>query len=258
MAPSMRVGLLALGLLAAPAMCPALDAFADDAAAGKSPSTSESKAKARPALPTAPAGPRPSRKQVQAMISDVSKQYGVEKALVQAVVAAESNFNAHAVSHAGAVGLMQVMPATAGDYGVTSANALFDAKINLRTGTRHLKRLLRKYKNDYGRVIMAYNAGEGVVDRTNSNVTFRETLDYTEAVITKYRRYGGTRPTQAALRKVHTLRAMHHSGKARRLLKKYLDPSLLSLRVKPTLTVRQLSPRLHDIGPASQPMFELK
>ena len=208
-------------------------------------------------LPTPPGGPRPTRAQVQAMITEVAAQHGVERALVQAVVDAESNYNAHAVSRAGAVGLMQVMPATAGDYGVGSTQALFDPKTNLKTGTRHLKRLLKKYDNDYGRVIMAYNAGEGVVDRTNSNVTFRETLDYTEAVIYNYRRSGGSQPTQAALTKVRSLRTISNTGKARRLLKKYLDPSLLSLKVKPTLSLRSLNPALHAVGPDSRPMFEL-
>lgn len=211
----------------------------------------------RRVLPVPPGGGRPSRAQVQEMIAEVAGQYGVERALVQAVVAAESNYNAHAVSPAGAVGLMQVMPATAGDYGVSSIPALFEPKTNLKTGTRHLKRLLEKYGNDYGRVIMAYNAGEGVVDRTNSNVTFRETLDYTEAVIDHYRRHGGTQPTQAALLKVQSLRGMRNTGQARRLLKKYLDPSLLSLRVKPTLSLRSLNPALHAVAPESRPMFEL-
>lgn len=191
------------------------------------------------------------------MISDVAREYGVERELVAAVVAAESNYNPHAVSPVGAVGLMQVMPATAGDYGVSSTDALFDPKTNLRTGTRHLKRLLSKYQNDYGRVIMAYNAGEGVVDRTNSNVTYRETLSYTEAVINHYRRNGGMQPTQGALVKVRALRSVQNFGKARRLLKKYLDPSLLSLKVKPTLSLRLLNPALHEVGPESRPMFEL-
>jgi hypothetical protein len=177
--------------------------------------------------------------------------------LVRAVVAAESNYNAHAVSPVGAVGLMQLMPPTAADYGVTSAQALFDPETNLRTGTRHLKRLLQKYNNDYGRVVMAYNAGEGVVDRTNSRVTYLETLNYTEAVIQNYRRNGGAAPTQAALSQVYALRGVKSTRQARRLLKKYLDPSLLSLKVKPTLDVRFLNPALHDVGPESRPMFEL-
>jgi hypothetical protein len=191
------------------------------------------------------------------MITEVARQYGVERQLVAAVVAAESNYNAHAVSPVGAVGLMQVMPATAADYGVDSHAALFDPKTNLKTGTRHLKRLLSKYQNDYGRVIMAYNAGEGVVDRTNSNVTYLETLDYTESVINHYRRNGGAQSTQGALVKVRTLRGVRSFGKARRLMKKYLDPSLLSLKVKPTLSLRLLNPALHEVGPESRPMFEL-
>lgn len=213
--------------------------------------------KAGPVLPTPPNRSKPSRSQVNAMIKRVARQYGVEEALVRAIVAAESSYDAHAVSHAGAVGLMQLMPATAGDYGVRSVRALFDAETNLRTGTRHLKRLLRKYGNDYGRVIMAYNAGEGVVDRTNSRVTYLETLNYTEAVIKNYRRYGGKAPTQAALNQVYALRRVSSAGQARRLMKKFLDPSLLSLKVKPTLDTRFLSPSLHEVGPESRPMFEL-
>jgi soluble lytic murein transglycosylase-like protein len=211
----------------------------------------------KPSFPVPPSRPRPSRSEVMAMISAVAGRHGVEEELVRAVVAAESNYNAHAVSRAGAVGLMQLMPPTAADYGVTSVSDLFDPKINLDTGTRHIKRLLRKYDNDYGRVIMAYNAGEGVVDRTNSQVTYLETLNYTEAVINYYRRNGGTQPTQVALTQVHALRGTRDLKQARRLMKKYLDPSLLSLKVKPTLDLRRLNPALHDVGPESKPMFEL-
>ncbi|NKN33959.1 lytic transglycosylase domain-containing protein [Marichromatium bheemlicum] len=208
-------------------------------------------------LPVPPDAPRPSRAEVEAMVPEIAEARGVEEALVLAVIAAESSFNAHAVSHAGAVGLMQLMPETAADYGIGSVEALFDARTNLRVGTRHLKRLLNKYDNDYGRAVMAYNAGEGVVDRTNSRVTYLETLNYTEAVLLQYVRNGGQAPTQAALRQVRALRGMRHAGGARRLMKRYLDPSLLSLKVKPTLDLPALSPRLHEPGPASQPMFEL-
>jgi soluble lytic murein transglycosylase-like protein len=209
-------------------------------------------------LPSPPGGPRLGREQVRTMIDEVAKQCGVERELVRAIVTAESNYNPHAVSRVGAVGLMQVMPATAADYGVTSTAALFDPRTNLRTGTRHLRRLIDKYKGDYGRVIMAYNAGEGVVDRTDSNVTYQETLNYTEAVIRNYRSNGGTGPTLGALAKVHSLRGIRNRGQARRLLKKYLDPSLLSLKVKPTLALSELNPALHAVGPESRPMFELE
>lgn len=232
---------------------PAKKATGSDEARAKE--TSADRSKVRPAPPS---GPRPSRGEFAPLIDRTADQLGVERALVHAVVAAESAYNPNAVSRAGAVGLMQVMPATAGDYGVGSSDALFDPKTNIRTGVRHLKRLLDKYGNDYGRAIMAYNAGEGVVDRTNSNVTYAETLDYTEAVIRHYRGNGGTQPTDEAVRKVGTLRRMSYTGKARRLLKRYLDPALLSLKVRPTLSLESLNPALHRAGPESKPMFELR
>lgn len=253
---------LSLLLMLFPALClaaPTKDAARperskkDGAADTRSADTASQSASAA----GSPRRPRASRAQVAAMIPSVAKRYGVEEALVRAVVTAESNYNPHAVSHAGAIGLMQVMPATAADYGVYSTEALMDPEVNLRTGTRHLRRLLDKYDNDYGRVIMAYNAGEGVVDRTNSQVTYLETLNYTEAVIRHYRGYGGAAPTKTALTQVRSLRGVRNPARARRLLKKYLDPSLLSLAVKPTLGVHLLDPALHKVGPESRPMFEL-
>ncbi|WP_338115075.1 lytic transglycosylase domain-containing protein [Thiocapsa imhoffii] len=239
-----------------PGTVPKANAEPADAATASAPQATTAAA-TRTTFAVPPQRPRPSRAEVKAMIPAVAQRHGVEVALVQAVVAAESNYDAHAISRAGAIGLMQLMPPTAADYGVVSVDDLFDPKINLDTGTRHLKRLLRKYDNDYGRVIMAYNAGEGVVDRTNSQVTYRETLNYTEAVINFYRRNGGTQPTQAALNQVHALRGTRNLGDARRLMKRYLDPSLLSLKVKPSLDLHRLNPALHDAGPESRPMFEL-
>jgi len=209
-------------------------------------------------LPEAPGKPRPGKKELQPLIDRAAKQYGVEKELVHAVIAAESAYNPHAVSRAGAIGLMQVMPQTAADYGVTDASALFDPKVNLNTGTRHLKRLLSKYKNDYGRTIMAYNAGEGIVDRTNSNVTFAETLDYTATVIRNYRRNGGKRPTNEVMKKVAMLKKISSPGKRRRLMKRYLDPSLLTLPIRTTIPIRFLDPGLHRAGAERRPMFVLE
>jgi soluble lytic murein transglycosylase-like protein len=210
------------------------------------------------AFPVPPDSPRPSKKKLKPLIDHTAKRYGVERELVHAVVAAESAYDAHAVSRAGAIGLMQVMPSTAADYGVGDASALFDPKVNVNTGTRHLRRLLRKYNNDYGRTIMAYNAGEGIVDRTNSNVTYAETLDYTAAVIRNYRRNGGKQPTEAAMRKVAMLKKISNSGKGRRLMKKYLDPSLLSISVRTTIPIRLLDPGLLRAGPESRPMIVLE
>jgi hypothetical protein len=177
--------------------------------------------------------PAPPRAEIDALVEAAAKRHGVELALVKAVVAAESAYDTRAVSRAGALGLMQIMPGTGADYGVTEPEKLFDPATNLDTGTRHIKRLLGKYKNDYGRVIMAYNAGEGVVDRTGSMVTYAETLSYTEAVVRHYRRNGGTKPTDEALAKSPpTPQAQGHSGQA--------TPRPLS-GPKPALPKRQLA-----------------
>ena len=185
-----------------------------------------------------------------------AERHGVELALVKAVVAAESAYDPQAVSRAGARGLMQVMPATAADYGVADQERLFDPETNLDTGTRHLKRLLAKYKNDYGRAIMAYNAGEGVVDRTGSMVTYAETLSYTEAVIRHYRRQGGTKPTDEALAKVRQLRKLK-GQQAKQLLAKYLDLNLPSLRGS-SRTIRVVAPGLDENSAKRRPMIVLE
>ena len=208
--------------------------------------------------PGPPSTPAPARSAIRPLIERAAERHGVELALVKAVVAAESAYDAHAVSRAGAIGLMQLMPATAADYGVNDSAQLFDPGVNLETGVRHLKRLLAKYRNDYGRVIMAYNAGEGVVDRTNSNVTYAETLAYTEAVIRHYRRNGGTQPTEDALRKVRLLRSMKDQGRGKRLLAQYLDMDLPELKAHHTRTIRLVDPGLHGDGPERRPMIVLE
>jgi hypothetical protein len=177
------------------------------------------------------------KSKIHSLINQTAKQHGVEPALVHAVISAESAYNPTAVSRAGAIGLMQVMPETAFDYGIGDASALYDPAVNVKTGVRHLKRLLRKYRNDYGRVIMAYNAGEGVVDRTDSNVTYAETLSYTEAVIRRYRQLGGTKPTDAALRKVAVLRAKRGRSGRRALPPKEIESDMLLPKVSPNLQV---------------------
>lgn len=204
--------------------------------------------------------PQPDRAEIDKMVEEAAKRHGVELALVKAVVTAESAYNTQAVSRAGALGLMQIMPETGADYGVSDKDQLFDPKTNLDAGTRHLKRLLDKYKNDYGRVIMAYNAGEGVVDRTGSNVTYDETLSYTEAVIRHYRRNGGTKATDEALDKVNQLRKLKGKGmstQAKQLLATYLDLNLPSLRGS-SRTIRVVAPGLDGTGAERRPMIVLE
>jgi hypothetical protein len=211
-------------------------------------------------LPKPPDRPVPSRKRLQAMVDQGADRFGVERALAHSLVSAESNYNPHAVSRAGAVGLMQVMPATAADYGVTQVDHLFDPATNVRVGMRHLARLIRRY--GIGKAVMAYNAGEGALDRSNGFVTYSETQRYTHRVLTSYLRKKGLKPysTEAhALTGVTLTPAMARagsSGSRGRLLRR-IDGSRLSLRIRPTLSIQALSPSVHRVGPDSQPMFVL-
>ncbi len=127
------------------------------------------------------------------MIARIAAQYALDVDLVHALIKAESAYNVHAVSPVGAVGLMQVMPTTAADYGVTSTTALFDPSTNLRTGMRHLKRLIKKYGN-IGHAVMAYNAGEGALEHQQGFVSYPETQRYTHSVLFSYLQKKGIQP----------------------------------------------------------------
>lgn len=152
-------------------------------------------------LPIPPRTVPPSSRQVKATIDRFADEYRLDLDLVHALIGAESAYDAHAVSRAGAVGLMQVMPATGADYGVTSVDALFDPETNLHTGMRHLKRLLEKY-DSIGQAVMAYNAGEGALERSGGFVSYPETQRYTHAVLVSYLRKKGVEPYSAHARQV--------------------------------------------------------
>jgi len=219
---------------------------------------SEAKRDSTAALPVPPDVPVPSRKALKALVKQVATQYGVEIDLVDAVVLAESAYDPHAVSHAGAVGLMQVMPETAADYGVHSSEALFDPKTNVRTGVRHLKRLLGQF--GIGKAIMAYNAGEGALSRHNGFVTYPETQRYTHRVLSDYLRRKGIAPYSEkarALTGVMLTPAMASARSSGGRAARQIHPSRLFLRTRPTLSDRALDPGLHSVGPKSKPMFEL-
>lgn len=109
----------------------------------------------------------------------------VSPALVRSVVAVESAGNAHAVSPKGARGLMQLMPATARQYGV-GAQALHDPATNLRVGTSHLQHLLRTHHGNVALALAAYNAGAGAVARHGARIPpYRETMLYVPAVLAR-------------------------------------------------------------------------
>ncbi len=128
------------------------------------------------------------RQRYASLIDRTAKRYGVEAALVHALIKVESNYNPTAVSRAGAIGLMQLMPDTAAEYGVDSVDELYDPSVNVNTGTRHLKRLLKKYKN-ISHALAAYNAGEGSAVRFRRTGAYTETRKYVVRVIRYYQKY---------------------------------------------------------------------
>lgn len=115
------------------------------------------------------------------LIYEAAKENALNPELVAAVVRTESAFNARAYSHKGACGLMQLMPATGQRFGI-AWNELFDAKKNLRAGAKYLRWLVDRFQGDLPKVLAAYNAGEGTVDRYSGVPPYRETRDYVRRV----------------------------------------------------------------------------
>ncbi|MEM6453460.1 MAG: lytic transglycosylase domain-containing protein [Acidobacteriota bacterium] len=111
-------------------------------------------------------------------IHAAARRHGLNPAVVAAVVRFESAFRADAVSVKGAQGLMQLMPATAARFGVARADAVFEPTVNLDVGCRYLRWLADRFDDDAPRVLAAYNAGEGAVDRYDGVPPYRETRTY--------------------------------------------------------------------------------
>jgi len=114
-----------------------------------------------------------------------ARKHRLEPALVKAIIAAESNFEAKALSPVGAQGLMQLMPRTARALGVSNP---FHPGENVEGGSRYLRGMLDRF-GDLRRALAAYNAGPEAVDRYRGVPPFPETLDYVARVLTYYRGY---------------------------------------------------------------------
>jgi soluble lytic murein transglycosylase-like protein len=135
----------------------------------------------------------PDYKRVKHHLRAASARNGVDYELLQAVIAAESGFDAAAVSPKGAVGLMQVMPTTASRFGVradtkrTVEQKLTDPAVNVPTGTRYLRHLLDLFPGRMDLAVAAYNAGEGAVQRAGNQVpAYKETQNYVRTVMGLY------------------------------------------------------------------------
>lgn len=121
------------------------------------------------------------------LVDEAARSNDIEAALLHAVITAESNYNTRAVSRKGAIGLMQLMPATAKRYGVTD---IYDPAQNVAGGTRYLKYLLKMFNNDQRLTLAAYNAGENAVARFGNKIPpYRETRDYVNKVMSLYNQY---------------------------------------------------------------------
>jgi soluble lytic murein transglycosylase len=119
------------------------------------------------------------------LIRDAASDAGVPPAIVKAVIHAESAFDAGAVSRAGAMGLMQLMPATARELGVLDP---FRAEQNVQGGARYLRHLHDRF-GSWTHTLAAYNAGPTAVDRYQGVPPYGETQQYVRRVLTYYRRY---------------------------------------------------------------------
>ena len=127
----------------------------------------------------------PSRSRIESRVFDpiiasASRRYGVETALVKAVIKAESGFQPNAVSSKGARGLMQLMPGTAQMHGVRN---IHEPHENIEGGVQHLRMLLDRYRNNVVLALAAYNAGEAWVDQYGGIPPFQETREYVSRVL---------------------------------------------------------------------------
>ncbi|GAC1329091.1 MAG: lytic transglycosylase domain-containing protein [Steroidobacteraceae bacterium] len=134
--------------------------------------------------------------QYDLIIEKAAAHYSLEPNLLRAVIVVESGFNARAVSKKGAVGLMQLMPATARQYGAENA---YDPKQNVHAGARYLRSLLDRYGADLKLVLAAYNAGEDAVDRNGGRIPpYKETQAYVPRVLKIYQSLAKPRAAEQA------------------------------------------------------------
>lgn len=108
---------------------------------------------------------------------------GVDPRFIHAVIQQESRYQTRALSHAGAQGLMQLMPATAKRFGCNDVN---DPESNIKAGTKYLSWLLKRFEGDVSLALAGYNAGEGAVDKYKGIPPYKETQNYVVKIVANY------------------------------------------------------------------------
>lgn len=215
---------------------------------------------------------------VQKHLRAAARAHRIDYELLKAVIAVESGFDPRAVSPKGAVGLMQLMPPTARQYGVlddqpgrrdrqgrllparTVADKLTDPQTNIQTGARHLAYLLKLFGGQRELAVAAYNAGEGAVQRAGHQVPrFRETQDYVKTVLGLYAVF---KPVQAAAGAAHRTAqpASRMTGRAGGRVRVELSGADPSRQARPAATIPAGSATGADAarapGPAPMPALD--
>lgn len=125
---------------------------------------------------------------IDSLIEQYSAKNGLDSAFVKAVIKQESGFQPKVTSHCGAMGLMQLMPATASSLGVKDA---YDPEQNIAGGTKYLKGLLDRFGGDKSLALAAYNAGPNAVAKYNGIPPYKETQNYVKNIMSMYQKYSG-------------------------------------------------------------------
>jgi soluble lytic murein transglycosylase-like protein len=136
-------------------------------------------------VPVAAAPTPQSSPKLEDVIHTISDRHHLDPDLVNSVIHAESGFNPHAVSPKGARGLMQLMPQTASNMGVSNS---FDPSANVEGGTRYLRELLERYNFDLVKALAAYNAGPERVEQYHGVPPYRETRSYVARIVRDFNR----------------------------------------------------------------------
>ena len=136
-----------------------------------------------------PNGNRSRRDELWPVVKDAAATHGIDPRLVDLVIRMESGYNPRALSPKGARGVMQLMPTTARMYGVRD---VWDARDNIRGGTRYLADLLDRFDLDLTLALAAYNAGPEAVERHGGVPPYRETRRYVDRILSAYQSDGGS------------------------------------------------------------------